>query len=334
MLMLALACARTPTGARPLAEPAHGRLSWGDLDPPRQGRPLVLITMPDGPAFHLVRWTAVRELVEDFDVITRPVNGRTSLAEFAGHVDLLQPRCLLVMDRPGLALYQQLTEARPRSRAPPPAVVAMSPFFIEDSSRARNTTGVSYEVPGVTAFAKLRAVIARPVRKVAVVHSARLRSFIQQQQRLAVREDVVLLSLEVSADPSAQEVRAALARARAPDIDALWVLSERRVLKNAAFIDEVWRPQLHLFQVPVIAGIHTLMSREAKLATFAVVPDHEELGLQAARLLMRVAESGWSTEGHAVEAPIATWTMANLARLQQLVGLRPGAAALIDEVVE
>ena len=96
----------------------------------------------------------------------------------------------------------------------PPAVVSMTPFFIEELRRIRNTTGVAYEIPGVTAFVKLRSVIARPLRKVAVVHRPRFRQFIDRQRRLAAKEDIELQPLEVGADPTAAEVRAALAVAR------------------------------------------------------------------------------------------------------------------------
>ena len=63
----------------------------------------------------------------------------------------------------------------------------MTPFFIEELRRIRNTTGVAYEIPGVTAFVKLRSVIARPVRQVAVVHRPRFRQFIDRQRPLAAR---------------------------------------------------------------------------------------------------------------------------------------------------
>jgi hypothetical protein len=186
----------------------------------------------------------------------------------------------------------------------------------------------------VSAFVKLRSVISGPLRKVAVLHRPRFRQFIDRQRRLATREDVELIALEVGSDPTAEEVRAALSTARASDIDALWVLSDRRLLKSIRFINEVWRPQIRQFRVPVIVGLATLVGTAADFGSFAVVPDHGELGVQTARLIFRVAEAGWRADELAVELPISTLTMANLSRLSQHAKLRPEAATQVDEVVE
>jgi hypothetical protein len=321
-------CRGVPAGAPPLARPVFG-------DPPRRpGRPLILIAMPDSPAFHLTRKAVVRELEDDLDVITAVVGATTRLSEFAAKLAELRPTCLLLLDNPALALYQHYAETQPDSEAVPPAVVAMTPFFIEELRRIRNTTGVAYEVPGVTAFVKLRSVVTRPVRRVAVVHRPRFRQFIDRQARLAAKEDITLVALEVGDDPTATEVRAALGSARDADVDALWVLSDRRLLKSVKFINEVWRPQINLFRIPVVVGLASLVATKAEFASFAVVPDHEELGVQTARLILRVAESGWRADQHPVELPISTLTLANIARLREHGGLKPDAASQIDERVE
>jgi hypothetical protein len=307
----------------------------GVTDPPRQpGRPLLFIAMPDSPPFHLVRKAVVRELEGDFDVATAIIDNSTPLRDFSAKLASLQPACLLILDNPALALYQLHVESRPVGEPTPPAVVSMTPFFIEELRRIRNTTGVAYEIPGVTAFVKLRSIVREPVRKVAVVHRPRFRQFIDRQRRLAAKEDILLVPLEVGDDPTAREVREALGTARDSDVDALWVLSDRRLLKSIRFVNDVWRPQINLFRVPVIVGLSTLVAAKANFGTFAVVPDHEELGVQTARLIFRVAESGWRADEHPVELPISTLTIANLARLSLQAGLRPDAASQVDEEVK
>ncbi len=323
-----LGCGGVPSGP---AAPPPPRFA----DPPRRpGRPLLLIAMPDSPAFNVMRKAVVRELESELDVVTALVDANTKLAEFTAKLTELHPTCLLVLDNPALALYQHHAEAQADSEAVPPAVVAMTPFFIEELRRIRNTTGVAYEIPGVTAFVKLRSVISRPVRKVAVVYRPRFRQFIDRQARLAAKEDITLVPLEVGADPTAAEVRAALASTRESDVDALWVLSDRRLLKSVRFINEVWRPAINQLRIPVVVGLASLVAARAEFASFAVVPDHEELGIQTARLILRVAESGWRADQHPVELPISTLTLANVARLREQAGLRPDAASLIDEPVE
>jgi hypothetical protein len=305
------------------------------LDPPRQaGRPLLLLAMPTSESFQVVRAALIRELAEGFDFVTVPVNERTRVPDLAARIDELSPVCLVVMDNPALALYREYVEGRPPDRPAPPAVVAMTPFFIEELRRIKNTTGVAYEIPGVTAFVKLRSLIVHPLRRVAVIHRARFREFIERQRKLAAREDIELVALPVSSAPTPAEIQSAIASARNARIDALWVLPDRRLLRNAAFIGEVWRPEIQQFRVPVIVGLKTLVAPGAQFGNFAVVPEHEELGVQAARLIQRVAESGWQADEHPVELPISTLTIANLPSLREQMGLQADAASRVDEVVE
>ncbi len=305
------------------------------LDPPRQpGRPLLMLAMPISESFQSVRSGLIRELGGGFDLVTFAVNERTPVAEFADRVDHNKPVCLVLMDNPALALYRQYVDSRPPGRPAPPAVVAMTPFFIEELRRIKNTTGVAYEIPGVTAFVKLRSLIARPLRRVAVVHRARFHEFIERQRRLAAREDIELVPLQVGTNPAVAEIQAAIARARDASIDALWVLPDRRLLRNAAYISEVWRPEIQQFHVPVIVGLKTLVAPGAQFGNFAVVPEHEELGVQTARLIQRVAESGWQADEHPVELPLSTLTIANLASLREQMGLQEDAASRVDEVVQ
>jgi hypothetical protein len=328
-------CAGTPakTPTAPAAVSPSGT-TRSDDPPRRPGRPLVLLVMPDSPPFWAVRSAVLRELGRDLDFATQVVTAETQPPELEARVRQLRPACLLAMDNPAVALYQRFAVSRPADDPAPPAVVAMTPFYIEELPRLRNSTGVIYEVPGVTVFIKLRSVIARPLRRVAVVHRPGFRAFIELQKRLAAKEDIELTALEVGEDPTQDEVRAALTSARASKIDALWVLNDRRLLKSQRFLSEVWRPEIKRFQVPVIVGLSALVAGKADFGSFAVVPDHEEMGVQVARLLFRVFESGWRPDEHPVELPISTLSIANLPRLREQGGLTPGAANRVDQVVQ
>jgi hypothetical protein len=329
--VLALACStRSPTPPTPAPAP-RGPI----VDPPRHpGRPLLLLAMPDFESFRSVRSALVGELGSEFDFATLSITARTEQPDFAAKVEALRPACLVVMDNVALGIYREYAESRPPDRPAPPAVVTMTPFFIEELRRIKNTTGVAYEVPGVTAFVKLRSLISKPLQKVAVIHRPRFRDFIERQGRLAAREDIELLPIEVRTNPTTAEIQAAIADARTSDAGALWVLADRKLLKNAQFITEVWRPEIEQFRVPVIVGLKTLVMPAVKFGNFGVVPDHGELGVQTARLIQRVAESGWQADEHPVELPLSTVTIANLASLREQVGLQTGAASRVDEVVE
>jgi hypothetical protein len=304
------------------------------LDPPaRPGRPLLLVLMPDSPQFHIVRQAMVRELEVDFNFATTFIRPGLSLTDLAVQISEQRPVSVVVMDSPALALYRRYTDAAPPGSAPP-AVVMMTPFFIEEVRPVENTTGVSYEVPGVTAFVKLRSLVMRPLRKVAVLHRPRFRDFIDRQRKLAAKEDIELAPVEVPTEPVPDDIDTGLRAVRRAGVDALWVLNDRVLLRDNRFIDEAWRPQLQVLGVPVIVGIARLAAAEARFGDFAVVPDHEELGIQGARLIFRLAESGWQAGKLPVELPLSTITVGNLQRLEQTGGgLKPEAATRVDEVV-
>jgi hypothetical protein len=291
----------------------------------------VLIAMPESRPFQVVRESLVEELQRDFDLATYLVPAGATIADLGRALDHHQPRCLVVMDNPVLGLYRRYGETHPEA---PPAVAVMI-SFLEELRSLRHTTGIAYEVPGVTAFVQLRSIIAAPVRRVAVLHRPRFSAFIDRQAALAAKEQIALVPVPVSADPAAAEIHQALQGVRASaSVDALWVLNDNGLLKEARFVEEAWRPMLSQLGMPVVVGLPSLVSAEARFGDFAVVPDHEALGVQSAQLIYKLADGDWRADQHPVELPISTVTVANLRRLQHLRGLLPGADERVDRVVE
>jgi hypothetical protein len=293
-------------------------------------RPLILIALPASLPAPGVLHSLVEELQEDFDVATVLVGPGPGPRALAEAIERQRPRAVVAVDRPALTLYEGFARAHPHLA--PPAVAIMA-SFLEEPPTLASTTGIACEVPGVTAFVQLRSVIARPVRRVAVVHRPGARAFIERQVPLAAREQIALLPIAVSSDPGPAEVVAALALVRQAQPDALWVLDDGDLLADA-LLEAAWRPEIERLGVPVVVGRASLAAAEARFGTFAVVPDPEALGVQTAQLVTKLAASGWRADKHPIEPPISTVTIANLARLQRQFGLRPGAAERVDRAVE
>ncbi|MEA2697373.1 MAG: hypothetical protein QOI66_1644 [Myxococcales bacterium] len=308
-------------------------------DPPRRpGKPLVLVAMPDSPSFHAVRRTLVNELKKDFDVQTQLVDTQTTADSFRAALEHSGAAAVVVMDNRTIKLYRgyQATRAASAATGPGiPAVVAMSSFLEEIHPQVPNSTGVTYEVPGVSAFVRLRDIVKTPVRRVGVIHRPVFRDFIERQRALAAKEQIELVAVAVSADPDRREVQAALRKLKTgPPIDALWVLNDNRLLQGAEFLETAWRTGAAALDAPVIVGVAALVSEEAHFGTFAVVPDLDALGVQTANLVFELAERQWSAEGIPVELPVSTVTVANIREIRLRFGLREGALQRIDRVVE
>jgi putative ABC transport system substrate-binding protein len=331
---LAVLASASCTGALPAPSGKLGAASF--TDPPRRpNRPLVMLAMPDSEAFRAVRRTLVAEVKKDFDVKTEVVGMRTTPAEFSALVERNRPQCVVLMDNPTVKLYREYQHNRRAPGPPPPAVVVMSSFLEEVRSELANASGVAYEVPGVTAFVNLRSVIEKPVTRVGVVHRPAFRRFLDRQKVLAAREQITLVPVEVPTAPSALDLRSALRSLHdAGQIDALWVLNDNVLLRDARFLETAWRPAVANLGVPVVVGVPTLVTAEARLGTFAVLPDLDALGVQAANLVFEVADSDWRADGHPVELPISTVTVVNMRQLREKFGLREGASRRIDKALE
>jgi len=323
-----LACATTGPG--PAAQPTAPF-----EDPaPRSGIPALLIAMPGSADFVAVRRSLVAEVHKSFNVTTILVSRETSAVDLAIAIDRVQPACAVLMNNVTVNLFRAYESAHP-DRPPLPAVVVMASFLDEVRGQLRRATGISYEVPAVTAFVHLRTILDGPVRRVGVVYRPAFKSFVMRQQALAEREHISLVPRELAPDFSAGDLREAL-RALVTDghVDALWMLNDNLLLRDASFVDDTWRAELRAAKIPLVVGVPNLVDPSSSLGTLAVVPDFEALGLQTSNLIFDLAESGWKADQHAIDLPLSVKTIVDLRQARSLFQLRSDALGRIDRALE
>jgi hypothetical protein len=308
---------------RPMHDPAR-----------RAGFPLVFVSMPRAASFQATRRSLITELSKTYDVSTFVVGPETGLAELGGALERAAPACVVLMNNTSVRLYRDYQRAH-RGGKFPPAVVVMTSFLEDIRHDLVGATGISYEVPAVTAFVGLRAAIAAPVTRVGVLHGAYSRDFVERQRRLMAQEHFEIVPVEVrGVDPSLKDVRAALrALKSAHHVDALWILNDNRLLKDGRFLLEAWTPALESLGVPVVVGAEPLVNAQAPFGTFAVLPDHAALGVQAANLILDLAEDGWRADEHPIELPLSTISLLDVEQARSRFGLRAGALDHIDRPV-
>ena len=330
LLLCLLGCATT---GRERAAPAGG--AEAIVDPPvRPGVPTLLIAMPGSPNFLEVRRSLVAEVQKTFNVRTLAVGPETTVTELASAVETLAPVCVVLMNNATMNLYRQYQVAHPTTPMPP-AVLLMASFVEAEQARLRRATGIAYEVPGVTAFVNLRAVVGVPVGRVGVVYRPVFRKFVERQTFLAAKESVELISVAVPSDVTAIGLRDALhGLAVDSKVDAIWMLNDNGLLRDGEFIEDAWRAELRDAKLPLIVGVPNLVEPSAPLATLAVVPDLEALGLQAANLLFDLQDDNWHVESHPVELPLSVKTVVDLRLARASFGLRPDALKHIDRPLE
>jgi putative ABC transport system substrate-binding protein len=158
---------------------------------------------------------------------------------------------------------------------------------------------------------------------------------VERQKLLAAKEHVDLISVSVPDDVTAAGLREALHNlATSSKVDAVWMLNDNGLVRDAAFVDDTWRAELSESKLPLIVGVPNLVEPSFPLGTLAVVPDHEALGLQAANLLFDLADNDWRVESHPVELPLSVKTVVDIKLVRANFGLRPDALKHIDKPLE
>jgi putative ABC transport system substrate-binding protein len=290
--------------------------------------------MPIAPAFQETRKALVGEASGTFNVTTFVVTSETRAADFRAALDAAAPACVVLMNNGTVRMYRDYQRERPGAKFPP-AVIVMTSFLEDIRREIKRATGIAYEVPGVTAFVSLRALVHAPLARVGVIHSPYARAFVGRQRALAIKEQIELISIELGGvAPNARELEGAIAALkRYHHIDALWVLNDNRLLKDGRFLREAWMPALKTLGVPVVVGAAPLLNPSSPFGTFAVLPDHAALGAQAANLIFDLADNQWRVEDRAIELPLSTVKVLDVRSAREF-GLREGALDHVDRPLE
>jgi len=306
------------------------------IDPaPRPGAPVVLIAMPASGEFLDVRRTLVAEIRKNFNVSTYVVAPSTTSKEFGLELAKVAPTVVVAMNNGTVNLLREVQHAWAGSGPVPPTVVVMSSFLEELRPTLTNATGIAYEVPGVTAFINLRSISRAPLKRVGVVYRPLFRAFIERQERLAAREQIELVKMELPKDFGADQLRAALQSLLFDKhVDALWMLNDNGLIRSREFLDQSWRAVLRDTRVPLIVGVPNLIDAQSPLGSIAVVPDYDALGLQTANLIFDLSSEGWQAQAHDVELPLSVKTVVDVKQVNGTVGLKDDALRHIDKVVE
>jgi len=333
LLPLALAVAGCATGGT--ADVTPGTPVAAFADPlPRSGAATILIAMPTLGDFGDVRRGLVTEVQKNFNVTTIAVTEKTTAAELGNAIERTSPACVVLMNNSTVTLFRQYKESR-GSNPVPPAVVVMTSFLERLRATLPHSTGIAYEVPGVTMVRNLRTIITPPIHKVGVVYRPVFKDFIEKQKILAVSEQIEFVAVEVAKDVSAEDLKAAIVSlANNGKVDALWMINDNGLIRDGRFLDESWRAALKEVKLPLIVGLPNLIDPISPLGTLAVVPDHETLGLQTANLIFDVADDGWRVEDHAIELPLSVKTIVDIKQAREKFGLQPEALKHIDKVAE
>ena len=299
----------------------------------RREAPLILVFMPDTPQTEHV-WGGLRdELGKDYRLIAVQVDGAGDAPVLEAALQRYAPAGLVLMNNPTVSAYKALQRKHRETRFPP-AVVVMTSFLELQANDLREATGISYEVPLITAMTNLRRLVVLPHERVGIVSRVPLRGYLQRQIELCAREKITVHVEEVNQHPNPSELKRAIRRLK-QDVDVLWILNDDTLL-TPRLISEGWIPGLDERPwLPSIVGAASLVSARSNLGTFAVLPDHTALGAQAASMLLDIAENDWHVDAsQTIQQPLSTTTTIDLVQTRERFALQRGALNLVDRILE
>jgi hypothetical protein len=297
----------------------------------------VLVLRASGPKFDEAVKGLRNELGEGFACVETKLEAGFGAAQLAELVGRSRPKAMVLMDNAAIGLYGEVQAAWRDSVAYPPAVAMMAVRVDKAIAQLKRTTGIFYEVPGVTTLVNLRSLVRDSVRKVGVILRPGMEDFVRENARWCLSENIRLVPYVVGEDRKdlAGAVRDGVRRLwRKEGVDALWILNDNYFL-TPGIIADGWLPALQRFEKPVLVGVENFVSGKVKFGTFAVLPDEYGLGAQAAGILHQSQEDGWAvTEAPQLEQPLAIYKLLNLRQARKYSHLDELRLREIDKVVE
>jgi hypothetical protein len=298
----------------------------------RGERGTIVVFMPDTSQTREV-WVGLSdELRNDFELVAWRVTTSADVHVIADAIQRYSPVAIVLMNNPTVYAYREY-QRQARVRGFPPALIVMSSFLEEIRRPIRNATGISYEVPLITAVTNMRRLSARSVDRIGVVLSQGLAGFVKRQADLASREQVVVQEEPLGTAPNISELKRAIRRVK-ERADALWILNDDRLL-TPKLIADGWLPGLsERPRIPTIVGAPSLVSAVGEFGTFAVLPDHTALGTQAGELIRDIADAGWAiSESVETVLPVSVVTTLDVAQARERMQLRDDAIKRVDRAL-
>ena len=296
----------------------------------RQGVDAILVLMPRARAAEDVLRGLNRELARDYDVVRRYVDERMSPSALDRMIRETRPVAMVLMNNPTIRLYRRY-QALKRRPSYPPAVGVLTSYIERTSVGIKDFVGIAYEVPLVTSLVNLRALVENPIRRIGVLYRPQFESFVAEQRELARLEQFEVVSVKV-VGTGPTEIQRGLSELKAANVDAIWVLNDNPLLGNRT-VREGWLPELSRSWTPVIVNVGSLVSADFDFGTYAVVPDHRDLGLQTANLLLDLSSREWKVDERRVELPVSVQTMLAVTIAKRRLRLNKNELARVTRLV-
>ena len=293
-----------------------------------------LIFSAEGDVFNDVVLGITGDLEEDLTFKTVKLNKKSTVKDVEKHIKAVNPKIIVLVENNAVRLYQKYQKANPKAEFPPS--VALAALFVDRYLKnLKNATGIRYEIPAVTSIVNMRAVLSKKVKKVGVVHREWMKPIIEQNAKYCRAEGIELVSISLPNKDKKldKKLKSGLDDLSDKGVDAIWVLNDNSLL-NGRMLSSAWLPSMNKAKLPVIVGIDLFLKSEWNFGSFAIVPDHYALGVQAASMIGEIMEEDWDLGDRDIEQPVSVRKIVNTTVLEnKKIKFKQDKLSAMDEVV-
>ena len=294
-----------------------------------------LILTAQGKAFSEVVNGISGDLEEELNFETYIIGKGSKVSEIEAQIKKHKPKIIILVENNSIKLYEKYQKANPGVDFPPS--VAVAALFVDRFiAKLKNATGIRYEIPAVTSIVNMRSVLSGKIKKVGVVHRKWMTKLIEENAKYCRSEGIELVSIAIPNKDSKldKKLKSGLKSLLNQKVDAIWVLNDN-VLLNRKMIGNAWLPVIGKARLPVIVGIKPMLSTKLNFGSFAVVPDHYALGVQAASIIGEIMDEDWEIGDRDIEQPVSVKKVVNVTVLNnKKVKYREDRLSAMDEVVQ
>lgn len=259
------------------------------------------------------------ELEEELDIHELAVDKTSSEKEIAQQMAAVSPNLVILMDNVSIVLYRAYQNSLPDPSRVTPSVSLMASFTDLAIQDLKNASGIFYEAPLVTSLVGLRAILAsHSFEKVGTVYRPFMAESVRRNRAYCEKEGIELVGVEIPEENPESGLKKGL-RTLLGDksVSALWLPNDSGII-NPELFRSVWMPFAQEFRQPIVVGIEMLAEPRLNFGTFAVIPDHFELGVQAAQMVFKAMDRGWQVQAGKVFPPRSVRKIINLKQAESL----------------
>lgn len=283
----------------------------------------ILVITSEGEIFEQACNGMKSELENEFVISMIRIDDMTTVADLERFFGIeYRPKAVVLVGNNAIRLYKKFSGEK-KGRIPEIPVVAIMALDLERAvSGIENVQGIAYETPMVTAIVNARRVLNRPFKKVGVLYREPCRKFVEKHIEYCRKENVEIKGVLIDDNPAdlKKNVSDGLnTLVKKEHVDALWIPNDNVILKRE-LIAKTWLPGVGKNRIPLIVGVESLVNPALDFGTFAVIPDPEALGEQAAGIIGNLGDSGWKRGDVSIYPAISMYSVLNLKKAVQVSG--------------